>query len=122
MWEGGHETGLQPSFYLSESSSLSLSFSPLSSISSISLLSPLSSRSLFSSHATDPLLTRSSEPSLPSWQRAFDATKRIRYSETLFVVPQTRDPAQGPAAVARLLREGTPCPKGVVAYDFTHDR
>ena len=102
-----------PSICLSRRLSLSLSL--LSRLSRLSL-SPLD----LSSHLMR--LTRSSEPSLPSWQRAFDATKRIRYSETLFVVPQTRDPAQGPAAVARLLREGTPCPKGVVAYDFTHDR
>ena len=106
-----------PSICLGRRLSLSLFLSSLVYLSSLSsLLSPLD----LSSHLMR--LTRSSEPSLPSWQRAFDATKRIRYSETLFVVPQTRDPAQGPAAVARLLREGTPCPKGVVAYDFTHDR
>ena len=58
------------------------------------------------------------------WVRHFDATKRRLYADTLFVVPRTRDSRLGPAAAVRMLQgsgQEAVCPKGVVAYEFTHD-
>ena len=57
------------------------------------------------------------------FRRFFDVRQRERYANhTLFVVPRTRDPALGPSAAAHLLQSiGPPCPRGLAAYELTHD-